>query len=198
MQSRLSSSAARNNIVSVEYSPDKLDAKFIEKNKSVLSNQRGAGYWLWKPYIILNALSKLDNDGCLIYCDADVVILENPEPLFNSDGYFLCRNYNGILNKYWVKKECYEIVDNKNLGDDRHIEACVMGFRKNEKNIKLINEWLTHCENERYVSDTRYIEQAPEFRDHRHDQAIMSVLVHKHNLNITPIEIIGQYFNIGK
>ena len=30
-----------------------IDNDFINKNKSILNCNRGGGYWLWKPYIIL-------------------------------------------------------------------------------------------------------------------------------------------------
>ena len=33
------------------YGPNDLDKGFIEKNKEILKQKRGNGYWLWKPYI---------------------------------------------------------------------------------------------------------------------------------------------------
>ena len=39
-----------------------IDPEFYAKNKFILNQPRGAGYWLWKHYIIKDALSRV-NDG---------------------------------------------------------------------------------------------------------------------------------------
>ncbi len=41
------------------YSPDDLGDNFKRKNKELLSCKKGAGYWIWKPYIMLDMLSKM-------------------------------------------------------------------------------------------------------------------------------------------
>ena len=41
------------------YSFKDLDDDFVAKNKELLSKPRGAGYWVWKPYIILKTLKMI-------------------------------------------------------------------------------------------------------------------------------------------
>lgn len=36
----------------IEYSKEDIEPGFIEKNRSIMSNPRGFGLWLWKPYFI--------------------------------------------------------------------------------------------------------------------------------------------------
>jgi len=43
-----------------------LDAEFVTKNKELLSKTRGAGYWVWKPYVILKTL-KMIPEGDIVY-----------------------------------------------------------------------------------------------------------------------------------
>ena len=36
------------------YGPEDLDDDFKEKNKNILNQNTGNGYWMWKPYFIKN------------------------------------------------------------------------------------------------------------------------------------------------
>ena len=36
----------------INYKSQHIDQKFYEENKRILDQNRGEGYWLWKPYII--------------------------------------------------------------------------------------------------------------------------------------------------
>ncbi len=40
----------------ISYGDKDLDLEFREKHKSLLSFNRGYGYWIWKPYLILKTL----------------------------------------------------------------------------------------------------------------------------------------------
>ena len=52
------------------YGPNDLDKVFREKNKDILSRERGNGYWLWKSYIINKTIiEKLNERDYLIYTD---------------------------------------------------------------------------------------------------------------------------------
>jgi len=48
--------------------PQILESPFYSQNKSILDEPRGAGFWSWKPYIILETLKKLKKDDWVIYC----------------------------------------------------------------------------------------------------------------------------------
>ena len=49
---------------------DLVKTGFYQQHKSILDQPRGAGYWLWKPYYILETLKKLEENDILIYADA--------------------------------------------------------------------------------------------------------------------------------
>ena len=38
----------------INYGPGDVDQKFIHENMEICYSDRGYGYWIWKPYIILN------------------------------------------------------------------------------------------------------------------------------------------------
>ena len=49
------------------YSKKDIDQTFLKKYKDVIDQSRGGGFYLWKPWIILNTLNYIDeNDEVLI------------------------------------------------------------------------------------------------------------------------------------
>ena len=53
-----------------KYKPQDLDDGFKLKFNDILKMQKGAGYWIWKPFIIYNKLLELNDNDFLIYLDA--------------------------------------------------------------------------------------------------------------------------------
>ena len=47
-----------------------LDKTFKTKHPEVCPDVRGFGYWVWKPQIILQTLTKMDDGDVLLYADA--------------------------------------------------------------------------------------------------------------------------------
>ena len=43
--------------------------KFYKDNKKILDQDKGAGWWLWKPYYILEVLKKSKTNDFIIYSD---------------------------------------------------------------------------------------------------------------------------------
>jgi len=64
------------------YGRHDLDLYFRWRNRRLLSESRGAGYWLWKPYITLRTLRQRLRDGdILAYCDSDARFVSCIDPL---------------------------------------------------------------------------------------------------------------------
>jgi hypothetical protein len=68
-QAAQNASAPRAGIDTIlSWTRDKLKATdFYEQNRQILDRPRGGGYWLWKPYIILDALQKSDPGDVILY-----------------------------------------------------------------------------------------------------------------------------------
>jgi hypothetical protein len=52
--------------------PKDIDPVFFSNNKEVLTSPRGAGYWLWKPYVVNEIMKHCKENDVLIYSDAGV------------------------------------------------------------------------------------------------------------------------------
>ena len=55
---------------------------FYSENKAILDLARGAGYWLWKPFIISETLKEMEEGDCLIYSDSGIEVVADLTPLF--------------------------------------------------------------------------------------------------------------------
>lgn len=171
-------------------------SSFYTKNKFILDQPRGAGYWLWKPYIILKAMEQAEDGDVIIYSDSGAEIIASLQPLID-----LCINRNGLIffqvpcytgiffNKSWTKRDCFTLMDADctEFHNARQVAGSPSLYMKNERNIQFLQKWLFYCEDPKIITDqpnTCGKRNHPEFYDHRHDQSILSILVKKHNLEI--------------
>ena len=191
---RLNDSAKKFGIEEI-YSYDISEIKntpFFEGNREILSNPKGIGYWLWKPYIILEALKKVGDGDIIIYCDCGIQIIQSLTPLINichnRDDILLFKNCN-YLNSMWTKRDCFILMDcnSTEYWNSPHCDAAFSIFKKSDISLKFVNEWLAFGSNKFIISDLPNIcseKNLPEFIDHRWDQSILSLLAKKYNLNL--------------
>jgi hypothetical protein len=189
---RLIDSAISHGIDSVK-SLDFEDVKksdFYQKNENVLSNEKYMGYWLWKPYIILDAIERLNDNDILIYIDAGVEIIDSLESIIeecriNSD-IIVCGNAND-LNNAWTKRDCFVLMgcDSERFWHASHCDASFLMFKKTPTSISFLQQWLGYGTNINIISDLPNVcglPNLPEYVDHRYDQSILSILAEKFQL----------------
>lgn len=178
------------------YSNLDIEDSFLQKNKQILSSERGAGYWLWKPYIILDMLNKIEDGDYLVYMDSGARFIGNP------DSYLKSIDDCGILafsmvqrTSKWTKGDCFHEInsaDKNQFKDKNQLQGTYIFFRKCENSISFVKEWLSYCETNLITdSPNEKMPNFDDFIDHRHDQAIFSLLAY--NRNITNIPQIDQY-----
>lgn len=164
---------------------------FYNSNKIILNQKRGNGYWLWKPYIILDALNNIDEDDILIYADSGVEFLKEVTPLvhlLNQNGILLFKN-NEHLNFTWTKRDCFILMscDSSRFHFGPQISASCIMVKKNKLVLKILNEWLYYATNEKIITDEENVSGYSNllgFIDHRHDQSILSLLSIKYQIEL--------------
>jgi hypothetical protein len=174
-----------------------IDETFRLKNLNILSQGRGAGYWLWKPYFIFKVLSEIDMGDALFYVDAGNIFLNNPSFLFDKlidNDIILFDNRDGMNdgnpppNKDWTKKDTFSIMglDNDHCINSPHVNASYQVYKKTLKTIDFVSELLEWSQNENILTDIPNItgENYPTFKDHRHDQSVLSLMACKYNLKL--------------
>ena len=185
---------------------DILDTKFYQNNKEILDSPRGAGYWAWKPYIILETLKKAEPDDWVIYCDVGKPFRRGNlkrhgnanigNAMYTAVDALIeyAQRHNGFtpgiwiphygLAHVWTKRDCFVVMDcdDAKFHNSPHVQAGYSAWSKNDASITFLEEWLSWCCNPAAITDNENILGKPnskEFRDHRHDQAILSNLVTK-------------------
>ena len=180
------------------------DADFVEKNRYTLSQARGAGYWLWKPYLIKKTLERMGNDDWLMYTDSGMYFVRNPwewiltfEDQIGELGIatFGCCG----LNRHFCKRDAFVLMnaDEPKYVDNGHRMASVFVCKKTSLSLTFVEEWLKYASDVRIISDlpnTQGLPNYPEFKDHRHDQSIMSLLSIKYGTFVIN-EDITQFSN---
>jgi len=176
-----------------------LGQDFTTKNNHILSQSRGAGYWLWKPYFILENLKKMNEGDILCYSDAAITFLGDMGEYFDeciNDEKGIVLFFNASqLNYQWTKRDCFVLMEMDGMsppGDPtpcgpyaRQANAAIQICRKTDFSISFYEEYLKLCEDERILTDIPNTQGKPNyegFRDHRHDQSILSLLRFKYKV----------------
>ena len=168
---------------------DIIESNFYRENKEILDQKRGAGFWLWKPYIILELMEKINDGDIIIYADSGIEIIDNIrlliEPCIANNGILLFNN-DVHLNKTWTKRDCFIQMgcDKEKYWEGPQILASFSVWQKNQKSAALLKEWFIFCKNKNILTDMPNIggKNFSEFKDHRHDQSILSILAVKHKI----------------
>jgi len=164
--------------------------EFYARNKAILDCARGAGYWLWKPYCILDAMARVNDGDLILYLDSGVDVINNLSPLFDlcvrQGGILLFRGH-GNLNRVWIKRDCFVLMncDFEEYWNAEQVSGAYGLYIKCDRVVKFLQEWLNYGCNPNIITDsanTCGLDNFPEFKDHRHDQAILSLLVVKYGI----------------
>ena len=163
--------------------------EFYKKNKEILDQKRGGGYWLWKPYFILETLKKIDENDILIYSDSGIEIIAPLDPLIKicQEKNIVIFGFGDFLNKAWTKRDCFVLMncDSEKYWEERQYMASFLLFKNTKESRDFTSEWLAYCCNKKILTDIPNVcglPNFPEFKDHRHDQSVLSLLTKKNNL----------------
>lgn len=175
--------------------PSGIDRFFQQRHKRILeAPQRGGGkgFWLWKPYIVDQAIRALPEGDTLIYCDSGV---EWVAPFSHLQRRIATEKYeaendiflfsNGHRHIDWCKLEVISKMfgvpakwDYAGQGYQHYkqVQASVMVFRVNEYTRDFCARWLAWSCIPGFIDDSLSIDQLNEFREHRNDQSILTNL----------------------
>jgi hypothetical protein len=179
-------------VFSFDFETDIKNTPFYTSNEPILSQSRGLGYWLWKPYIILKAIESLEEEDILIYSDCGIEITGDLKPLISickdKENILLFSNRN-YINAQYTKRDCFLLMncDHEKYWYSMQCDAAFMLFKKCNYTLCFLNEWMEYCKDSRIITDfenTLNKENFPGFIEHRHDQSVISLLAEKYNINL--------------
>ncbi len=164
---------------------------FYQENKAILDLPRGAGYWLWKPFLILQKLMTLREGDVLLYMDSADWIEEGHElrqaalELMADKSIYLTEG--AFKNSDWTKRDTFVMMgcDKPEYHNAIQMEAGIILVKRDRETIDFLNEWLGWCKNAAVITDQDNVCGQPNldgFKDHRHDQSILTNLKVKNNI----------------
>lgn len=179
-------------LISNFFVPDDLnfDIEFLYHNEETLKAERGAGYWLWKPMLIYEEITWYNHlvdhnykeGDWLLYTDAGIEIIADPKILTTvEDDILLFGNH--YPHVHWCKGDVIRSILGQCDGSVLQVQASAMMFRPTKRAKDFIYEWLLWSQIPGFIDDSPSKSgNHPEFKEHRHDQAILTCLAEKYGI----------------
>lgn len=197
---RLSSQACRTGIFHEINSYTDQDLKnipeFWEQHGSfITNNKRMYGYGIWKPYLVMKTLEKLNHGDYLFYadsgCDFDLdcenvkenfeIVVEKMKQHSIFINATFC-NHDRQMNKMDLVDHL-DMTQHPGFLEDFQIQATTFLIVKNERTVDFVKQWYEICCNYHMIDDTdSVIDNLPDYNEHRHDQSVFSLLMKKEKL----------------
>lgn len=190
------------------YGKNDLSEKILNQIKTFkypIKYQRLYGYACWKPFIIKDYIKKIPEGEIIQYSDIGCHL--NVEGLKRLNEYIeMCEKKNVLTFQYklpewkdisdfkfqqyfeyeWTKGDTWRYLDIKNNSDILKTEQIWSGtifFKNNSFSKKIIDNWLNASSQNNLIDDCPSItENHEDFKEHRHDQSIFSIICKKNNI----------------
>ena len=157
------------------YRRNMIDPVFYKKNRHILEEKFGAGYWLWKPHIILKAMKQAPKNSIILYVDSGLSIKGDLKKIFDA----LEKNDIVIAEDVYAQKPFLEEMAGKEtiktigitLKSNEHIKplwAAFIAVKNTEHAQKFIETWLGFCEQKELITQ------------HLNDQMLLGLVAHKY------------------
>lgn len=162
------------------------DTAFWAKHgQFVMQNPRGFGFWIWKSYLIKKNMDQMKDGDIIIYsdCGCEIDVKERDYMIECIDRVKIDKHLGTDTHqpeKLWNKMDLilkFDALSDAYL-ESRQRQATVVMFLVCPEMRKFVKEWYEIC------CDYHLVDNSPSvarnlscFREHRHDQAIYSLLV---------------------
>ena len=184
----------------IQYKPSDIDEAFYKANEAVLSQKRGAGLWIWKPYFLLRTLQEAKDGDVVFYADSGSFFIRNVKALIDSidEKGIWCFDL-PLLEKQYTKKQTFRLMecDNERFRESNQICATFLAVRNSKSTRQIMKEWLDFCKIPEIImpSDNSEVEEKY-FLSHREDQSVLSLVLKRHNIQPQASPTIGRIYPI--
>ena len=164
--------------------------QFFSDNTSVLQDRRkGDGWCLWKPYVILESLKRINQDEILLYMDATDTFVPSIgkflENFFSGKDILLSLigenpNFKYCKRDAFIKMSC----DSPKYWNSKQLEAGIIGVKNNEGGRNFISEYLDFCKDPVIIVDSPNSlgQNIWGFVRHMYDQAVLTNVGEKYSI----------------
>ena len=159
------------------YRRNMLDPVFYEKNAHILKEKFGAGYWLWKPQIILQTMKMMPKDSIIIYMDAGFSVKHDLKPIIEAlakkdivlaeDGEKSPAPYlENLTHESTLKAVSIDLKKNEHI---KPLWSAFVAIKNTKKAEEFIRTWLGFCERREIIKQYECL----------YDQILLGLSAHK-------------------
>jgi hypothetical protein len=176
------------------FGPNDIDKNFKLRTSPFIFQKRGAGYWIWKPYFLKKIFDTIQDGEIIIYLDAGCDINLNGKPAFYEYVNFMDQN-KGVFSFHIPN--CFEfeytnestfnffnVKQGDKIFNSEQLVGGIFMLRKNNFTSYLVDQYFSIALNNPILFTDDYdwgIDK--NYKEHRHDQSIFSILRKKEDLN---------------
>ena len=191
----LKKSARRFGIDCEIFTPQSVSIKQLAaRNPEIMQSRRGAGYWLWKPWLLLETLRDSPAGSLVLYTDAALTFVSDPTPMLalaQAHPIVLFEQYHEALQRVATKRDCFVALD---ADDPAHwntpqLVGGVQLYCACQAALDFVSEMLAASADRRTLTDDENVmgkPNLPEFRYHRHDQSVLTIVARRRGLPVFP------------
>ena len=150
--------------------------------------RKGYGYWIWKPYIIKEALHNINKNDILLYVDGRSGLKKTGKPIRWLDNFMIENKFDIAIWQMVHKEMCWtngDIISAFKLDLDSELvktgqfAATFHAWRKNKKALDFLNEWLKFLLDNREICRDEVSQKLnhKKFIGNRHDQSVFSLMI---------------------
>lgn len=172
----------------ISYSPKDMDYAFAKKNREILEQPRGNGYWLWKPYFIHKTLLQMEEGDYLVYLDSGAFYINDVKYLIQQmdrDGQAVMAFELPLKERRYTKRDVFLVMDcdKPEYFETNQRMATMIILKKTNVAMRFVQEWLGYCQCGHIITDEKNNMGKGNYKgfvDNRHDQSIFSLLSKKY------------------
>lgn len=174
------------------YRPEDLPETFIRRMAAVLAHERGAGFYCWKPWCVLDAIKDMTSSDVLVWSDAGsewinpikILVdqcLQQPDNLFFSNGWKhieWCKMdlIHEVFPDYGYPGPAGDAIT-KVVNDAEQLQASHFLLRGTSRIKQFVQEWLELSMKPGMIDNESSKEaNVPTFQEHRWDQSTLCCL----------------------
>ncbi len=170
------------------YRKSHIDKGFYEKNKEILDDKIGGGYWLWKPYVILKTMEEAPEGSIIVYADSGSIFTGSIMPILKH-----LEKCDGILYRY--SEDAFATTDKiidpqvaeelkaaeyPDFKTKKHLWAGFIVLRNCAATREFVKQWLELCTNPNFIKGYGK-------GWHLHDQALLNIMFLKNPGNLVAL-----------
>jgi hypothetical protein len=161
-------------------------------------NSRGFGLWIWKPYIVQKVLREFPECEIVFYLDAGCELNNNMRALEKLDHYIRVAKDNGclafeipFLEKNWTAEFVLSQMSAEDLSETKQLAGGIFFLTNCVESsgfLSLWQNWMTRDDSIYLKGNRHLLESSRNFKEHRFDQSIFSILWKQNRWKVLPDE----------